>query len=351
MNNLLNYYSINYCSESELKELQHFIHDHWKNNHSLVISKKLMDWQHFDKENGIYNYVIAKHIETNKIHGIIGFISTKHFDKSLNYSDLWLTTWKIRDDIQYSGLGLYLLKSLVKYTKARSVSSIGIDPQTIPIYKYLGYKVGFLNHYYLINIKKNTFNLVGNFNGKYNSSYRDEKGIKLYKCNKTNFFKKCEGLHQLSIHKKIPTKTLSYIYCRYYCHPIYEYHIYVLVKNDVVTGIVVIRLDSYNSYHALRLIDFLGEDEGLSGLFSLFQKLIQEYSAEYIDFYNIGIDKKILNSSGFLKREINSEVIIPSNFNPFEKINIDIAYAYKCDHDYLFTFFKGDCDQDRPSVL
>ena len=80
MSGLFENYSIHICLKSELSELQQFIHDHWENNHILVNSKRLIDWQHYDEENKLYNFVIGKHIKTDEIHGILGFIPENIFN-------------------------------------------------------------------------------------------------------------------------------------------------------------------------------------------------------------------------------------------------------------------------------
>ena len=47
----MNDYNVHICIKSELKDLQQFINDHWRKNHILATSQKLMDWQHYNKEN------------------------------------------------------------------------------------------------------------------------------------------------------------------------------------------------------------------------------------------------------------------------------------------------------------
>ena len=351
MSSSLENYSIHICLKSELSELQQFIHDHWKNHHVLASSKEFMDWQHYDKENRLYNFVISKHTKTNEIHGILGFIPTQHFDKSIKYLDLWLAIWKVRDDIKVSGLGLSLLKFLVSCIQPRSISAVGLSSIVIPIYKYLGYQVGVLNHYYIINKRITEFHLIDNFDGHYTSEVItvDEKNLIRYK--KSDFYKLSGKLNNFISNTQLPLKSYSYLYHRYFCHPIYEYHAYGIMSQDVIIGFLVLRLVSYNSNHALRMVDYLGSADGLSGTFREFQRLLQYNNAEYIDFYNIGIDEKTLISSGFIKRDSTSEVIITNYFEPFEKKNVNLAFAYKCNNDFNFSICKGDSDQDRPNLI
>ncbi|MDP8263028.1 MAG: hypothetical protein P9M13_06975 [Candidatus Ancaeobacter aquaticus] len=351
MGGSLENYSIHICLETELLELQRFIKDHWKSNHALTTSKKLMDWQHYDEENQLYNFVIAKHLKTNEIHGILGFIPTCHFDKSIQNIDLWLAIWMIRDDIKHSGLGLLLLSFLASNKQPCSISAFGLNPRVIRIYKYMGYKVGILNHWYLVNKQITDFYLIGNFHGQYHSGLTMENEKKLIQYRKSDFLQLSGEFKNFIPNTQIPEKSLGYLYHRYYCHPIYNYHVYGIKSQGSIVGILVFRLSSHDSYHALRIVDYFGNAEGLFGMFGEFQRLLQHYNAEYIDFYNIGIKEINLTTSGFIKRDSTSEVIIPNYFEPFEKKNIDLDYAYKCDNDFNFCIFKGDSDQDRPNLI
>ncbi|EOW3520763.1 hypothetical protein ACOWVB_000374 [Campylobacter coli] len=53
---------------------------------------------------------------------------------------------------------------------------------------------------------------------------------------------------------------------------------------------------------------------------------------------------------GFNLKKQEDKNIIPNYFEPFEKKNILIKFAYKTKVNN-YAIFKGDSDQDRPSVL
>ena len=93
-------YKISFTSESELEDLQSFIHCHWKANHVLATSKKLMDWQHYNPADRRYNFVTARHTPTNEIHSILGFIPISHFDPGLKSRDIWTVIWKVREGVK-----------------------------------------------------------------------------------------------------------------------------------------------------------------------------------------------------------------------------------------------------------
>ena len=345
----MNSYSLHICKKSELNDLQQFINAHWRKDHILARSQSLMDWQHYNKENAKYNFVLAKHLESKEIHGVLGFIPITHFDKTIKEKDLWLAMWKVIEDNSAPGLGLSLLKYLINHEKPRSISVLGISPETIPLYKYLGFNTGVMNHYYIVNTNKKKFNLIKNYKKLDQPNQVKETRLNIFRFEKLNFLTLSKRSKFITSNQMIPKKTPEYIYKRYFCHPIYNYCVYGLEKNNDIVGIMVIRLASYSSSCALRLVDFIGDPSELFGLCNLLQNLLQEFNAEYIDFYNFGIREQILLSNGFLRKNSDSDVIIPNYFEPFESKNIDIEYAYKCKNGQYFNICKGDGDQDRPN--
>lgn len=79
-------------------------------------------------------------------------------------------------------------------------------------------------------------------------------------------------------------------------------------------------------------------------------KLIDEMEYEYIDFYNFGINQKILNKAGFELNKYNKDIIIPNYFEPFLQKNIKLYYV-SWPKKTSFPIFKGDGDQDRPNFI
>ena len=352
MNIIHNNYNIYICPESEISDLQHFICNNWVvKNHILSTNIELMNWQHYNEKDKCYSWVIARHTETKEIHSILGFIQPSHFDELITEKDLWLSFWLTKANINYSVLGLVILNYLITFINPRCVIAFGIKPHTIPIYKTLGYTVGELNHFYLVNTQFKSFNLIGNFDNLYHHESSSKINNKLIKFDKPKFLKKISGLKDFSLNPRIPTKSFTYLYNRYICHPIYDYHIYGVKNNDTIKGFLILRIASHNNNNAIRIVDYFGDVDNLTGIFIELQKILKEFSAEYIDFYNIGISEKLLNSNGFLKRTLSSKVIIPNYFEPFVKENIIVYYAYKNNTNKELFIFRGDSDQDRPSII
>lgn len=343
-------YDIRFCRETEIDQLCQFIDKHWQKGHVLAVNRKLMDWQHYDAEKKRYNFVIAKHKASNKIHGVLGFISPRHFDNMLTAEDIWLVVWKIRDDIQVSGLGLSLLNSLISLTNPRSIGAIGLNTQVVPIYKLLRYKTGKLNHYYIVNNKIKDFKIIGDFDGCYHNQSISEKEKSLILYEKDDFVKLSRDVDRIASARQIPEKSINYIVRRYFEHPVYQYYLYAAKDCDgKISAFFVLREVCHDSSKALRIVDFIGDPQGLSGTLTGFQSLLSDSNAEYVDFYNLGIDEEIIIGGGFIKLNGSQKVIIPNYFEPFVKKNIDLLYAYKCENDYIIC--KGDSDQDRPNSV
>jgi len=144
-----------------------------------------------------------------------------------------------------------------------------------------------------------------------------------------------------------PHKSLIYIRNRYVHHPSYHYDIYGIYSKEVLRSVFVLREVLVEGSRCLRIVDWIGQFEEIPDLRNEFQKLLVKRDAEYIDLMNYGIRSEVLNRIGFLKKDKN--IIIPNNFEPFERKNATILLAFKTDRG-KFTAFKGDSDQDRPNA-
>ena len=73
---------------------------------------------------------------------------------------------------------------------------------------------------------------------------------------------------------------------------------------------------------------------------------------EYIDFFSRGLDNKLILNAGFrILNKKNKDIIIPNYFEPFVQSNQQIRFFFDKGELKNFRFFKGDGDQDRPSVI
>lgn len=238
---------------------------------------------------------------------------------------------------------------LEKLKKLYKINCCGINKKTIPIYKYLGIETGRLKHFYKLNFKVKEYKIA-------KISQLDEIKSKKY-----TFYEK-EKLEILTntitneIYDSIPKdeniffKSYKYFKKIYLNNPYYNYIVLGLKsKNLEIKTIVVLREIEVNNKKCIRIIDIIGKEELLPILNNYIEEKFIDEMYEYIDLYEIGLNEKVLETMGFLERKEDDLNIIPNYFEPFEQKNIEIYYASSTNGSY--RIFKGDGDQDRPSVL
>jgi hypothetical protein len=337
-------YTIRNCSKHELPLLQKFINKYWKENHIMATSKALMDFQHLPASGEDYNFFIAINTHTGEIDGVLGYISTFFFDANLKDEGLfWAAIWKVKPDIEDKLLGLCLLFEVFALQDFKSYAVIGISNMTKQIYFALEFKLGHLNHYYIINTQKSNFNIAMNVETKNNSSDL-EPGYLIKQVDLSEY------ANEEFLNEYYPRKTIHYLVNRYVNHPIYRYIFYGIFHGDKLVTILVIRKITVNNSNVLRIVDAIGELTNLPNLYAYFQLLLETCDAEYIDMLNYGIEEKNIISIGFEKLDFEGNLIIPNYFEPFEQRNVKIEFAYKTPFEQ-FVIFKGDSDQDRPNIL
>ena len=121
------------------------------------------------------------------------------------------------------------------------------------------------------------------------------------------------------------------------------------IAEQRLVSIWTLRIIKMNKSRAIRIVDILGNIEYLPCLSAELQKMLVDIGAEYMDILNYGINEEVFFNLGFLKLNPIGDVIIPNYFEPFERKNIRIEFAYKADFNYVI--FKGDSDQDRPNII
>jgi len=345
-------YEIRLAHEADRKALVQFINQHWKINHIFVTCKKLLDWQHLDQARKTYNFVIGIEMKTQMIHGILGFIPLTQFDPEIPLKQLcWMAIWKVQASARGHKLGRRLLFYLEDTIKPDILSTVGASEMTLSIYQARGYETGQLSHYFILNPYKSTFHLATTKNysppcAKAHTINADKKIDQIFENDLTNNTTEC-----FLAQKNLPRKSPGYLVNRYFQHPIYHYQVYRIQDGMDTTGIIVIRICSHKGSLALRIVDFIGSSEALRGLFGQWTSLLKNTDAEYIDFYNTGIDQDNLLSSGFVLREEGDGIVIPNYFEPFLKKNVEINYMIKSPVGKTYRIVKGDSDQDRPNLM
>lgn len=341
-------YDIHFCKKSEVTELVEFIDKYWRKDHIFVLSRELLDWQHYDGINDRYNFVIAKHRHSQEIHAILGFIPTYQFDSSISRVEVWPCIWKSRADVHVKGLGVALHYYMKTNIQIETISIFGFNETTLGIHKNWNFSTGKMEQYYYPNPdepevlsanREKTDPVSSNRLGW----YIRELSLEEYRnINPTAI-----------IFKHIsPYKSKNFYINRYYLHPMYTYGFLAVYYQNEIQSIIIVRECCNDTSKCLRIVDYIGEIEHLTNIRYDLQEIMKSKKYEYIDFVNIGISPEILKAAGFINRKDKSDTIIPHFFEPFLKANIDLDFAFKTVNPEInVLLFKADVDQDRPSLL
>ena len=340
-------YTIKKVPVNEVDKLVLFIDCHWKKDHALVKSRALLDFQHLNKEEGCYNFIVAENNETKEYDALVGFISTAQYDKKLiKNGDYWGAIWKFREDVtncEISNAAFYIWKRIFKQPYFQSYAAIGISEVAKRIYEVSRIPIASLNQYYIANETVDNFKIGANLiKGNTNACSSHISHIKSIDINQIE-----EG-DVKAVYK--PIKSIEYIKNRYSKHPIYKYMFWGIFS-ETLNAIFVIRKVQVKEACVLRVIDVLGDISKIGDIYDDIQRLLKENNAEYLDFMNYGLDEACFTRMGFQHLDLNQEeIIVPNYFEPFEKKNVKLEIAYKSKSDN-YVAFKGDSDQDRPNVL
>ncbi|MDD2493584.1 MAG: hypothetical protein PHE29_00145 [Tissierellia bacterium] len=339
-------YNIVYCTFDDKSRIQAFINNHWKVNHSLVVSSELLEFQHLSADGRSFHYIAAENNETKEFDAIIGYIPTSQYDTGLlEKGDYWGAIWKIREDISNSEIntvGFFLWKKMFKLPYFNSYGAIGISNIAKQIYEASRLEIGYLKQYYIVNEAKTEFSIAKNITPKQLNEDRSNFSIKEIKLD--------EIVNNIINPAYSPQKSITYFKNRYELHPIYNYKFLgIFDNNKTLISVWAVRFINVNDSSVVRVIDVLGDLNGINNIYSQIQELLSATDAEYIDFMNHGIPAKIFKKMGFEELNLEDNIILPNYFEPFEQRNVKIELAYKADFDYVV--FKGDADQDRPNII
>ncbi|MDQ3002361.1 MAG: hypothetical protein M3Y08_14005 [Fibrobacterota bacterium] len=331
------------CRERDLPAVMDFIHEHWAKDHILARNLPLMKWQHADDDDpGLYNWMIA--LDEEGIQGILGFIPTSKYDRSLAIKPFtWLALWKVRTEAKNRTLGLQLMNSLTQSESAGVVAVLGINPKHPPMYKALGYRTGELAQYFVTNPDKprTLISAPPDFDAPV-----PRKGMAVLSRIDA------AGLERLALDPgapAFPLKTPRYFEKRYLDHPIYTYQIYVAQLEGRPLALIAVRIAGSGPAKALRIVDFLGNEDALAECGAAFGHLLTALDCEYADFWQYGLSENTMEACGFRRAPVDGDVTVPNYFEPLLRKNARIEFAIRCEPDRRLTFFRGDGDQDRPN--
>ncbi len=340
-------YELRFCRPEERDLLVDFLRKYWREDHIFVLKPELLDWQHLDRKNNRYNYVVAQHRKSGEFHSILGFIPTSQYDDRIEKMEVWPCIWKSRPDIHVKGLGVSLYYYMKSTLPIETISILGISDVALSIYKHWNFRAGKMKHYYILNDTLQDFHLVKDYQNMLSSGYGMINSAKsLEKCGLEEFL----ALPETAFEGLNRYKSKEYFVNRFFKHPMYRYEVFCIRENGSAQGVIVARVCGNEGSKCLRIVDMTCGEDRLCGMLQCFQSLLREENYEYIDFAEAGLDDEMIRKAGFIDKE-QSKAVVPNHFEPFCLENIELDYAYKTVTGLDNPFFKADADQDRPSRL
>ncbi len=343
----MNIYTLKVCKEDDVSLLINFIKNYWNKDHAFVKSKELLRFQHYNPLKKEYNFILGVNNQTKEIDGIVGLIPLSQYDPELEkYNETWGGIWKVRTDVKNDEIGILGLLLFEEFHKYNSRGGIGMSTIATMFYKLMKYKICILDQYYILNNECNEFKIA--------SIPLSQKTAAIPLKKERHIIKDIDDISTVqegSIDAGYwPRKSLTYLENRFQKHPIYTYQFWGIYDKDLkLKTILVIRAIEINNSKAIRIVDVFGSLSGIGSIKKGLIELLKKESAEYVDILNFGISPEIFAELGFEHLDVNGEIIIPNYFEPFMRKNIVINCGYKAPYNYVM--FKGDSDQDRPSII
>lgn len=322
-------------------DLLAFLKTYWNEKHIYVTYEPLFDYDII--HNDELHFLLA-HNEAGEIDGILGFIP---YSPVLQGADTFNVLWKVKPKNGDPMLGLELLQRMVNNYGFRRVSTVGANTKTLPLYEYLGYHYGPLEHYYILHPTLQHFEIAANVPEQRNIAVPtgDNHLVELH-----NFAELSAAIDLEQYKDKPPYKSPWYVEKRYFKHPVYQYKVYgIQLPDGKMRSVFFTREVSVNNARVLRIVDFIGHEEDIVYSGTGFYQLLEQHGFEYVDFYLYGISQKTMSDAGFSLKQHEGELIIPNYFEPFVQQNIVINF-FTVTKDPIFIF-RGDGDQDRPNQI
>ena len=326
-------YIIRFALDSDIPAIMDFIEKEWKQGHILSYDKNFLKWQYTSDK---LDYIVGLDCKNN-IQGMLAFISYAYSDKR----DIATSMWKAK--IGTSFLGMKMLMYLMECQSYRVLFSPGINVKTSAhIYHRMGILTGTMRQWYRLRDLSN-----------YRIAAIQSKSIPLHIGNQAELVQyqtfdellSAFDYDQYVTKEQIPYKSKVYFEKRYYRHPSYQYLVYGIKHDEEVRAAIVLRVQECKGARAIRFVDCIGDYSQIGFATAGLDLLLEQFDAEYIDMYEVGLSETMLSKAGWLQvKETNN--IIPNYFSPFEQRVVDIHY---CTSNPDIVLFRGDGDQDRPN--
>ncbi|HOW43079.1 MAG TPA: hypothetical protein P5110_07295 [Candidatus Omnitrophota bacterium] len=337
-----NLHAVSFAALGDEDEIVAFIGAYWKPDHILARNREVFRQQYL--QDGRLQFVIARSCADRAIHGILGFVL---YSDGAACRDCFTALWRVVEGNGDPMLGLKLVNFLERELKARSVSGLGANPKTLPLWEFMGYRTGCMDQYYMLNQHVSDFRIALVPETRRSAVRgRSDVGCVLRELPGFSAFGKAFDAEE---HREtLPFKDASYIRKRYYEYPFYSYSLYGVEKDSAIRTVLVTRSIRVENAVCLRIVDLLGQPAGLSFAGGALRRLMEEKGYEYIDFLVSGVDDEIMSAAGFTLLDPRSDVVIPHYFEPFERKNRKVHFFTS--YQGTIRLCKADGDQDRPNA-
>jgi len=320
--------------KNEINKFKKLVHFHYKKNHILSKSSKLINFY--------YNYYnknklnIVGLFNGKELISALGFIPFKNWDQNLN-NDCHIAFWVKK---KKSNGSLKLIQFIFRKINPFFLATSGINKSTSgKIFEKFGLINNFSN-YFIKNehiIPKISKNLTNNFKKNFK-----KKDLEM-RCSKS-----IDNLPRILTR---PEKSLLYFRNKYFKNPFYNYSSMQFFEKKKLQFFFIYRIIKVKKFSTkiVRIVDFYGEISKDHSFFFSIQEFLKKYKFEYIDFVNVGLDKE-LRSAGFTKKKKNN--LIPDSFEPYSIKSTQRNYCIlKNSYKTNIILVKSDGDGDRPNLL
>lgn len=325
----------------DLPRLMHYVETEWKSGHIFARDAAFFCYEY--QRGHALNFIISENNQGD-INGMLGYLPAS----SAEDSDVWTTMWKVSRDTGNPVLGIQLLQFL-KAQGHRIVMSLGINPKTIGIYRYLGYSTGCMDHHFLPNRKIRDF-LIARIPAEVSQvelPFERSDSVCLRELSVTDI---PTDFLLSAAPDVLPRKDFAYVQRRYFNHPIYRYRVHGIERDGKLATLLVSRVVRVETAAVWRMVDIIGDESLLPYVaYALHDHLVHE-NLEYLDLVSFGLDQPMLARAGLMKLDLSGdETVIPNYFHPFTQKNIAINFFVDGEISPNLRLFKADGDQDRPN--
>ncbi len=353
---------IRFAVREDIPAIMEFIEEYWAHGHILAHDRELFDFQYVYGDEVCF--VLQENPKSGSIESVLGYIPYG----TEGERDIFSAIWKVGKKDGFLP-GMELIRFLEAHGRCRNLLGVGLATGAVSMMKYLRKKIGDFEHYYRLNPAVSEFRIAEiktippskpvaeasepadaeqvpafDMGGK-QAPGREEQEMPIW--HRVRAFEEIEEAVETWQTGRVPWKSAEFVRRRYFAHPEYVYEAWHIAYGGR-DGLLICRAQEAEGRSIYRIIDLIGDVSVLAGTEKLFAEQFAEHGYEYVDCLVYGMDEVVMKKAGFTKRTEADGNIIPNYFEPFERRNITI-HNYMPKQDQI-VMFRGDGDQDRPSI-